>query len=118
MSSLAAHAPLELEVGKGYYQGLMHSRGVRRDARKAVLGISSRYTLEAAEHFSGFDKPVLLAWGEDDEIFPVSFGERLARAFPDSRLRLVKNSKAFVSEDQPEILSSLINAFMHEHAVT
>lgn len=117
VSSLAAHAPLEPKVGESYYRGLIRSRGVKHDARKAVLGISNRYTLEAAEHFAKFHKPVLLVWGEDDTIFPVYFGERLARAFPDSRLELVKHSKAFVSEDQPEILSALITTFIRKDAL-
>lgn len=118
LASLAAHAPLEPEVGESYYRGLIRSHGVRRDARKAVLGISNRYTLDAAAHFPDFQKPVLIVWGEDDTVFPVSLGERLARAFPDTRLERVKNSKAFVAEDQPERLSALISAFVRERTLT
>lgn len=110
--ALLAHAPLEPHVGEGYFSGFIHSRAVRRDGTKVALGVSNRYTLEAAEHFAEFRKPVLVVWGQDDRIF--RFGERLARAFPDARLERVAGSKTLVSEDQPEILSSLITAFALE----
>ena len=78
--ALLAHAPLAPEVGTGYFKGFTHSQEVRRDAKKFFLRISNRYTLEAAEHFAEFRKPVLVAWGEDDWIFPLRFGERLAES--------------------------------------
>ncbi len=112
--ALLAHTPLEPSVGEGYFRGFIHSRAVRRDATKVGLGISNRYTLEAAEHFFEFRKPVLVVWGQDDRIFTIRFGERLAQAFPNARLERVEGSKTFVSEDQPEILSSLIIAFALE----
>lgn len=112
--ALLAHAPLEPHIGDGYFKGFIHRREVRRDATKVGLGISNRYTLEAAKHFSEFRKPVLVVWGQDDRIFTIRFGERLAKAFPDGRLERIKGSKTFVSEDQPEILNALITDFVLE----
>lgn len=112
--ALLAHAPLEPTIAEGYFKGFIHRRKVRDDTKKFISSISNRYTLEAAEHFSEFRKPVLVVWGEDDRFFTLRFGERLAKAFPDARLERVKGSKTFVSEDQPEILSSLITAFALE----
>lgn len=112
--ALLAHAPLEPHVGESYFRGFIDSRAVRRDATKVGLGISNRYTLAAAEHFANFRKPVMVVWGEDDRIFTLRFGERLARAFPDARLERVAGAKTFVSEDQPEILNALITDFVLE----
>jgi pimeloyl-ACP methyl ester carboxylesterase len=106
--------PLSPAIAEGYFKGFIHRREVRGDTKKFISSISNRYTLEAAEHFSKFRKPVLVVWGEDDRFFTLRFGERLAKAFPDARLERVKGSKTFVSEDQPEILSSLITAFALE----
>lgn len=106
-----AHTPLEPRVGDSYFSGFIRDPQVRRDTRKVALGIHNRYTLEAARHFPAFHKPVLIAWGQDDWVFPPRFGERLARAFPGARLERVRGSKTFVSEDQPEVLGSLITAF-------
>jgi len=112
--ALLAHTPLEPRVGDSYFGGFIRDPQVRRDARKVALGIRNRYTLEAARHFSAFHKPVLIAWGQDDWVFPPRFGERLARAFPDAHLKRVRGSKTFVAEDRPEVLGSLISAFVPE----
>ncbi|CAA9585753.1 MAG: Hydrolase, alpha/beta fold family [uncultured Truepera sp.] len=112
--ALLAHAPLEPTIAEGYFKGFIHSRAVRRDTKKFISSISNRYTLEAAEHFSEFRRPVLVAWGEDDRFFTLRFGERLAQAFPHARLERVEGSKTFVSEDQPEVLNALITDFVLE----
>ena len=110
--ALLAHARLEPSVAAGYFGGFIRQPEIRRDAKKVALGVSSRYTLDAAEHFSEFHKPVLVVWGQDDRLFV--FGERLADAFPNARLERVANSKTFVSEDQPEVLAESIRLFMNE----
>lgn len=115
--ALLAHAPLEPHVADGYFGGYIQHPEVRRDAKKFIVGISNRLTLAAAEHFAEFRKPVLVVWGEDDRFFTLRFGQRLAAAFPDARFKQVKNSKTFVSEDQPEILSALISDFVPQLAL-
>lgn len=110
--ALVAHTPLEPGVGESYFRGFIRNPAVRRDTCKVGLGISNRYTLEAAEHFPEFRKPVLIVWGEDDWIFTPRFGERLAGAFPAARLERVEGSRTFVSEDQPERLTALIANFV------
>ncbi len=115
--ALLAHAPLEPDVGESYFGGFIRSPEVRRDTQKFALGISNRYTLEAAKHFPEFLKSVLIVWGQDDWIFTPRFGERLAGAFPDARLERVEHSRTFVSEDQPERLTALITAFVPQPAL-
>ena len=83
-------------------------RGVRRDLTRVLRGLDKRATLEAAEHFPSFRRPVLIVWGEDDRVFPRGDARRLAAAFPDARLVTVPDSRAFVSEDQPARLVELI----------
>jgi pimeloyl-ACP methyl ester carboxylesterase len=90
------------------------SASIRREIAAVLKGISSRYTLEAAERFGEFSKPVLVAWAPDDRFFKLSFGERLAAAFPDARLELIEDSYTFVPIDQPERTAELIAAFVRE----
>src|SRR5207244_8134862 len=59
--ALAKHA-LDPEVVDGYSRGLRVDRGVRRDAAKALRGLSPRYTLAAAETLRAFTQPVLIVW--------------------------------------------------------
>jgi pimeloyl-ACP methyl ester carboxylesterase len=87
-------------------------RAVRRDLRKIMRGIRPRYTLEAAERFGAFDKPVLIAWADREKLFPREHAERLAELFPDARLETVADSRTFVPFDQPGSLAALISGFL------
>lgn len=108
---LLAHRPLAPEQEAAYFEPLIRFSGVRRDATKAMRGISNRYTLEAARSFPNINKPVLIVWGEDDPLFTYDLGERLKNSFPNARLERVAKSRAFVPEDQPEALAQLIRDF-------
>jgi pimeloyl-ACP methyl ester carboxylesterase len=108
---LLAHRPLEPEEESAYFTPLIRFSGVRHDVTKAVCGISNRYTLEAARSFPNFNKPVLIVWGENDPFFSYHFAERLKNSFPNARLERVAKSRAFVPEDQPEVLAQLITSF-------
>jgi pimeloyl-ACP methyl ester carboxylesterase len=92
--------------------------GVRRDTVKVLRGIDPKYTLEAAERLRNFDRPALLAWAVEDRFFKLSYAERLAETIRGARLERIEDSYTFVSEDQPERLASLIEAFAREPAPT
>ncbi len=66
-----------------YFAPLIRGPGVRRDVTKVIRAVSRSYTLEAARAFPAFRKPVLIAWGEDDLIFPIRDAERLQETFRD-----------------------------------
>jgi pimeloyl-ACP methyl ester carboxylesterase len=101
---------------EAYFAPLIRDGGVRRDLARFLGSVSNRYTLEAARRFSGFRRPVLIVWGEDDLLFPVRLAGRLQRDFPDARLELVDRSRAFVPEDRPERLARLIFGFVRERS--
>ncbi|MGP4024655.1 alpha/beta fold hydrolase [Actinomadura sp. 3N407] len=103
--------PVPDEVMDSYLRPARDDGGVRRDLRRFLVGVHRRYTLAAAEEFGSFDRPVLLAWAENDRLFPMSLARRLADLFPDARLVPVADSATFVPEDQPAVLAGLINEF-------
>ncbi|MEN3360617.1 MAG: hypothetical protein V7637_4599 [Mycobacteriales bacterium] len=105
------HRPIPPEVMDSYLQPARRSPGVRRDLRRFLRGVHRRHTLAAAERFGAFDRPVLLAWGVDDRLFPVSLARRLAALLPDARLVPVAGARTFVPEDQAEVLAKLITEF-------
>ncbi|HWX96390.1 MAG TPA: alpha/beta hydrolase [Solirubrobacteraceae bacterium] len=90
------------------------SRAIRREIAALLKGISPRYTLEAAERFARFTKPVLIAWAPEDRFFKLRYAERLAAAFPNGRLELIEDSYTFVPLDQPERTAELIGSFARE----
>ncbi|MGH2955759.1 MAG: alpha/beta fold hydrolase [Solirubrobacterales bacterium] len=91
--------------------------GVRRDTRKAILGISPSQTIEAASELEGFQRPTLFAWAPEDRWFKVEHAERLAASMPDARVERIPDSATFVSIDQPARLAELIRAFAREPAL-
>jgi pimeloyl-ACP methyl ester carboxylesterase len=89
---------------------------IRRQMVEFLRGMRSGYTEAAARRFGDFQKPVLIAWAPEDRFFKLSYGERLAAAFPDARLELIDDSYTFVALDQPERTAGLIAQFAREPA--
>jgi pimeloyl-ACP methyl ester carboxylesterase len=100
------------EIVVSYTGSLRRDRAIRRDAKKVLRGIDPRHTLAVAERLDRFDRPVLLAWGGDDEFFPRSLAERLAERFPRARLEIVAGARTFVPEDHPRQLAVLVERFV------
>lgn len=103
--------PIPADVVDSYVSPARRDAEVRRDLRRFLVGVDSGLTLAAAESFNTFTRPVLLAWGEDDRLFPMSLARRVAERFPDARLVPVPGSATFVPEDQPEVLADLVTGF-------
>ena len=106
---LAVHHRPELYVD--WLAPARRDRGVRRDLAKILRGIRPRYTLEAAELLPGFHKPALIAWADEDRLFPLEHAERLAALLPDSTLKTVEGSRTFIPFDQPSRLADLVAGF-------
>jgi pimeloyl-ACP methyl ester carboxylesterase len=94
----------------------LNDKTIRTQLAAVLTAIDERYTLQAAERFGEFHKPVLLAWAPEDRFFKLRFAERLAQAFPDARLELIEDSYTFVPIDQPRRTAELISAFAREPA--
>jgi pimeloyl-ACP methyl ester carboxylesterase len=112
-----SHARVPNAILDHYVAGL-GDRGVRRDAIKFLRSVSNRYTLDAAQRFGEFDRPVLIAWAEDDRFFPLAHADRFASDFPRARLEVIAGSRTYVAEDQPERLATLIHHFISEAETT
>ena len=105
------HRPIPAHVMDSYLQPARRSAGVRRDVRRFLRAVHPRHTLAASESFGAFDRPVLLAWGQDDRLFPMSLAERVAALLPDARVVPVAGARTFVPEDQPDMLAKLVAEF-------
>lgn len=101
------------DVMDAYTRPLLH-RAIRRDAKKMLRGISNEHTIRAARLLDDFKRPVLLAWGGDDKLFPLSLAERLEKVVPQAHLQVIPGARTFVAEDQPGPLATAIAAFMKE----
>jgi pimeloyl-ACP methyl ester carboxylesterase len=89
---------------------------IRRDLRKYAGDTKQgrRDLLEANEHLSSFDKPVLVAWATEDKVMPPEAGRRLAASFPDSRFVEIPDSRTLIPIDQSAAIAGAIAGFARE----
>lgn len=116
VARLVSRRALRDEEIDAYFGPLLRERGVRRDVTRWLRGVSARHTIEAAKRFAGFAGPVLLVWSKDDWLFRLPLGERLARAFPGARLRVIERSRAFVPEDRPDAVIEALRELLEAPA--
>jgi len=100
--------PVPREYVDSYLGPSRRDPAVRRDLARFLRGVHRRHTLAAAANLSEFDRPVLLAWAEEDRLFPLSLAHRLAEILPNARVVQIADSYTFVPEDQPDVLADLI----------
>lgn len=69
------------------------------------------YLNSVSSYLRGLTVPVLLVWGENDKVTPVSLGERLQRDIPGARLEIVKGAGHLLLDDAPDAVGDLIARF-------
>ena len=104
---LLSHADIS-EMTTRWVKPVLEDDAVFEDVRKFAAGLDNAITIDAAARLPGFDGPIVLAWGEDDKLFPVKHAERLAKAVPGTRLEVIPKSRTFVMVDQPDRLAGLV----------
>jgi pimeloyl-ACP methyl ester carboxylesterase len=104
--------PIPKEIVASYLGPARRSREIRRDLKAILRAVDKRYTLEAAEDFAKVDIPVLLAWAQDDRLFPVKMARRLEDELPNATLVEIPDSYTFTPEDQPAALAELVVGFL------
>jgi pimeloyl-ACP methyl ester carboxylesterase len=69
-----------------------------------IEGLSQKYSQIAT--------PTLILWGEEDELVPLSMGQRLHIAIPDSKLMVFENIGHAPQEEHPAGVLSAVEAFL------
>jgi len=105
------------DIMRSYTGPVRLNPGVRRDFRRMLRAVDTKYTFEAAARLTSFDKPALVLWAENDKIFPRDHGRRLAKLLPQGRFQLVTGSRTFIPEEQPDRLVSAIEDFLAAHGI-
>lgn len=103
--------PIPRDIIRGWTEGLITERGVRRDVRQYVSTTSNDCLIEAAEQLRTFDKPALVIWPTDDRTMPRIHGARLADLLPQGRLIEVDDCSVLMPLDQPIRLAEEIQTF-------
>ena len=103
------------DIMRSYTDPVRLNSQVRRDFRRMLRAVDTKYTFEAAARLTTFDKPALVLWAENDKIFPREHGRRLAQLLPQGRFDVISNSRTFIPEDQPDLLVTAIEDFLTAH---
>jgi pimeloyl-ACP methyl ester carboxylesterase len=94
------------------FEAFATSREARADALRVTQSLEPSVTLDAVDALRAFAKPVLLAWGDKDKLFPLEHARRLEADFPDATLEIMAGAGLCVMLDQPEALAHAITRFV------
>ena len=95
------------------FEAFATSSAARADALRVTQSLRPSVTLDAVDALRAFTKPVLLAWGDTDKLFPLGHARRLEADFPDATLEVIAGASTFVMLDRPEELAGAITRFVH-----
>ncbi len=70
------------------------------------------YSMSVASDMKLVNKPVLIIWGEKDQMLAPSYAERLHRDIPGSQLALLPDTGHLVLEEAPDQVAQLIGDFV------
>ena len=76
--------PPKGERARAVFGAFPDSAGARKDALRVTQSLEPSVTLDAVDALRSFPKPVLLAWGGADKLFPLDHARRLQADFPDA----------------------------------
>jgi pimeloyl-ACP methyl ester carboxylesterase len=107
LKAVAKH-PLTQERQREIFGAFATSGAARHDAVKVTASLDPALTLRAAPAIEAFDRPVILTWGTEDQLFPLDHARRLRDAFPHATLIEIPDSSTFVMLDAPRELAAAI----------
>ncbi|MET0453786.1 MAG: alpha/beta hydrolase, partial [Mycobacterium sp.] len=107
LKAVCRHPPTA-ERQREVFGAFATSAAARRDAVTVTASLDPALTLRAAAAIEAFDKPVSLAWGVNDKLFPLAHAQRLRAAFPRGTLEEIDGSATFVMLDAPTQLAAVI----------
>jgi pimeloyl-ACP methyl ester carboxylesterase len=104
--------PLDDRVSDSYALPSLEDAGVLRDVCKVMASASAAPVHRAARRLvATFHRPVLFAWGPEDQVFALEDAERYAARLDDARVQPIPDAYSFTPEDQPGPLADAIATF-------
>jgi pimeloyl-ACP methyl ester carboxylesterase len=104
------------EIMRSFTLPMRQNPRVRRDIRRMLRAVDTRYTFDAAARLSTFERPALVLWAENDRIFPRRHGKRLAELLPQGEFEIVADCRTFIPEEQPESLATRLRQWLEQTA--
>jgi pimeloyl-ACP methyl ester carboxylesterase len=103
---------LDSERAESFFGPILRDSRVADDLVAALAGERPHLLIDAARAIPGFDRPVLVIWGEACKFFPTSYARRLAADFPSATLVTVPGAGTWVPVDNPDVVAGEIARFV------
>lgn len=103
---------LDRERAESFFAPILRDPRVAEDLVAALAGERPQLLIDAAKAIPGFDRPVLVIWGEACKFFPTEYARRLAADFPSATLVTVPGAGTWVPVDNPDAVSGAIAKFV------
>jgi len=103
---------LDDELMRGFAEPSLTDGDIRRDGRRFVAAMDTKYTMAAAAKFPQVKIPVLLAWGTADPFFTVGDAQRIAELIPDCTLVEIPGAGTFTAFDKPLEIAREVEKFL------
>jgi pimeloyl-ACP methyl ester carboxylesterase len=110
--SNVTEAGLDDERAESFFGPILRDRRVAEDLVAALAGERPELLIGAAKAIPGFDRPVLVIWGEACKFFPTDYARRLASDFPNATLVTVPGAGTWVPVDNPDAVAGAIAKFV------
>lgn len=109
---LLAKRPLDPRASDSYALPACEDEAILADVARAMAGARSEPVRAAGRALiERWRRPVLLAWSDEDRVFPIDRARRYAAALAAGRLVEIPDAYSFVPEDRPDALAEAIAAF-------
>lgn len=66
------------------------------------------------EQLQKIENETLFLWGKEDQLFPVAYGERASKVFPNAKFCVIEDAGHLPLIDQPEIFNTLLIDFLNK----
>jgi len=80
----------------------------------AFAGFRPSVMLDAAPAIARFNRPVVLAWGDDCGFFPFDHAQRLTASFPNATIHQIAGARTWVPLDAPSQLAGIVAGTIRE----
>jgi pimeloyl-ACP methyl ester carboxylesterase len=104
--------PIEDLVSDSYALPCLYDPDILRDTSKVMSSATSTPVHAAGRALmSGFARPVMLAWGPEDRVFPLANARLYAERLRSAQVEPIDDAYSFTPEDQPAALADALTRF-------
>jgi pimeloyl-ACP methyl ester carboxylesterase len=106
---------LDAERTASFFGPARRDPEVAGDLVAAFAGFRPELLVNGTWAIRGFQRPVLVVWGEACEFFPKKDGQRLASEFPRGTVVFIPTAKTWIPIDTPDAVAEAIARFVPLH---